>query len=85
MHGPWGEWTWLVAIAIKLVVVLGFFIAVRLLAFSLWKLMPDCRLKRALFATHGNVRRAWRAYPAEVGSDRPYRSPPLLGRQSSDQ
>ena len=88
MSGPWGEWTWVVAIAIKAAVFVGIclgLVGVRYLAIGIFKVMPDCRLKRALFATHGDVRRAWRSYPANVGSNCPDGRTSLLDWKAGDE
>lgn len=76
--------SWLAAIAIKLMVVVVFFVCVRLLAMAAWKILPDSRLKRALFATHGGVRSAWRSYTPKVRGNDADSHPALSDRKRGD-
>lgn len=79
-----GSWGWLVGIPLKALFLIAFFVVVRLLAMAVRKLMPDSRLKRALFSGYGDIRSAWRSYPADMRSDSTHSSPTLIGRQRGD-
>jgi len=75
---------WMLALIIKIFVIFALFVTARLIAWVFWKVLPDSSWKRALFATHGNVRRRWASYASDMRRDRPNRRPALLSGKRSD-
>lgn len=91
MSGPWGEWSWLLALLLKVPVVLFWVllfgcvvVVARLISLLVYKLLPNSAFKRWLFLPRNEGVPDGSADPRHVLSYDAHRRRPLVGWERRD-